>query len=121
MRRDGGRSFREGLMRQGGDASCSEVEDDSVAFEDMLSTVRARRRACTGEGWESIPLSLETADLRGTETVEGDGVEGGRRIRYAVSAGGEAFTDASGGSGFVTVTPVALGDNGDAIIGGGIV
>ncbi len=53
--------------------------------------------------------------------MERDGVEGGRRIRYAVSAGGEAFSDACGGSGFVTVTPVALGDKGDAIIGAGIV
>ena len=81
MRRDGGRSFREGLMRHGGDASCPEVEDDPVAFEDMSSTVRARKRACTGEGCESILLSSETADRRVTETVEGDGVEGGRRIR----------------------------------------
>jgi len=80
MRRDGGRSFREGLMRHGGDASCPEVEDDPVAF-DMSSTVRARKRACAGEGCESILLSLEAADRRGTETVEGDGVEGGRRIR----------------------------------------
>jgi hypothetical protein len=108
-------------MRHEGDASCPEVEDDSVAFEDMLSTVRARKRAGTGEGCESILLSLETADRSETEMVEGDGVEGGRRIRYAVSAGGEAFNDACGGSGFITVTPVALGDNGDAIIGAGIV
>lgn len=121
MRRDGGWSFRAGLMRHGGGASRSEVEDDSAAFEDMSSTVRARKRAGIGEGCESILLSLETADRRGTETVEGDGAEGGRRIRYKVSAGGEAFTDACGGSGFVTVTPVELGDNGDAIIGAGIV
>lgn len=120
MRRDGGRFFREGLMRHEGDGSCTEGEDDSVAFEIMLSTVRARKRAGTGEGCESIRLSLETADRPETETAEGDGVEGGRRIRYAVS-GGEAFSDVCGGSGFVTVTPVALGDNGDAIIGAGIV
>jgi hypothetical protein len=47
-------------------------------------------------------------------------VEGGRRIRYAVSVSEEALIDVRGGSGFVTVTPVALGDKGDAIIGAGM-
>jgi hypothetical protein len=51
----------------------------------------------------------------------GDGVDGGRRIRCAVPAGNEASTDARGGSGFITLTPVAFGDSGDAIIGAGIV
>jgi len=121
MRRELGRSFREGLMRHGGDSSCRAIADDPAAFEGTTSTVRARERAGIGAGCESILSSSRTASGPETELIEGDGVEGGRRIRYEVSVGEEEFTDVSGGSGFVTVIPVALGDKGDAIIGAGIV
>ena len=117
MRRELGSPFRGGLTRHGGDSSCR-VADDPAAFEGTSSTVRARERArVVGE---SIRRSARTASGPETELIEGDSLEGGRRIRYAVSVSDEALTDVRGGSGFVTVTPVALGDKGDAIIGAGI-
>jgi hypothetical protein len=105
-------------MRHGGDSSCG-VTDDAATFEGTSSTVRARERAVVA-GCESIRRSARTAGGPETELIEGDSVEGGRRIRYAVSVSEEALIDVRGGSGFVTVTPVALGDKGDAIIGAGM-
>jgi hypothetical protein len=61
MRRELGRSFREGLVRHGGDKSCLEVADDSVALEGTSSTVWARERAGVDVGGESILRSLEIA------------------------------------------------------------
>lgn len=121
MRRELGKTFREGLMRHGGDSSCWAVADDPAAIEGTSSTVRARERADIGADCKSALRSSRTASGLETELIKGDGVEGGRRIRYAVSVGEEDLTDVGGGSGFITVTPVALGDNGDAIIGAGIV
>jgi hypothetical protein len=121
MRRELGNTFREGLMRHGGDSSCRAVADDTAAIEGTSSTVRARERADNGADCESGLRSSRAASGLEIELIEEVGVEGGRRIRYAVSVGEEDLTDGRGGSGFITVTPVALGDNGDAIIGAGIV
>jgi|SRR5712672_2212190 len=119
MRRELGRSFREGLMRHGGDSSCLGVAGDPAAFERASSTVRARERAGIGADCESILGSSTTTAVLRTELMEED-LEGGKRIRYAASTE-EALADTRGGSGLVTVTPVELGDNGDATIGAGIV
>jgi hypothetical protein len=121
------RPFWEGLVRHASDSSCREIEDTSkdadgpAALGKTSSTVRERERAGIGVVGESLLLSPENGVGSRTDVMEEDGVEDGRRIRYAVSAENEALIEARGGSGFVTVTPVALGDNGDAIIGAGIV
>ena len=81
MRRELGRSFREGLVRHGGDKSCRGIAGDSVGLEGTSSTVWARERGGVGAGCVSILLSLEAAAWLETETMEEAGLEGGRWIR----------------------------------------
>jgi hypothetical protein len=95
--------------------------DDPAIFGKTSSTVRARERAGIGVVDDSLLLSPETAVWPRTAVTEEEDVEEGRRIRRAVSEWEESLIEACGGSGFVTVRPVALGDKGDAIIGAGIV
>lgn len=115
-------------LRHEGDSSCRDIEDvsngadDPAIFGKTSSTVRARERPGIGVVDDSLLLSPEIAVWpRTAVTEEEEGVEEGRRIRRPVSEGEESLAEVCGGSGFVTVTPVALGDKGDAIIGAGIV
>ena len=125
MRPELDKSFREGLIRHEGDSSFGGVEntskeaDDLAASEGTSFTVRARERAAF-EGGESPLPSPKARDGTTAGPVVG-GVEDGRRIRYATSVREEALEDAGTGSGFITEMPVELGDNGEAIIGAGVV
>ena len=112
MRHEGVSSFR-------GVENTSKEADDLAAFEGTSFTVRARERAAF-EGGKSLLSPLEACDRTAAELVV-DGVEDGRRIRYATSVREEALEDALAGSGFITEIPVELGDNGEAIIGAGVV
>lgn len=124
MRPDLDRSFREGLMRHEGDSSfrgvenTSKVVDGLAALEGTSFTVRARERA-TFKGGRSLVSSLTASERTVAEPVVA-GVEDGRRIRYATSVR-EVLEDGRAWSGLITEIPVELGDNGEAIIGAGVV